>query len=335
MRTLRRLNSRNYIGPYFITGMSRSGTSWLVTLLNDHPDVVAFGETAYWGRKYLLPQKEGLYFSQELEKIAAEISGSADYLFEFSGVLADRVSYFRSSVPGMYGDTEKSGGATPAVAFSRIGELVSKISEKPVVVEKTPHHLMWLDRIFDAMPNTKVIATFREPYGFMLSYKHQGDRKSPKIREAFRKRYHPFACAMVWRAYALAILKARNRPESQVLILDFDYCRSDESLAVRKVQDFLGVQPYVIPNRSSKINSSFPTKVPPSLQPEDLFWLNLIAGRVMRKMGYETKSLFFGIWPVFCSVVRLPFWAVRNLVSMRRITEGGISAYLMRWFFPK
>ena len=49
--------------------MSRGGTTFTMRLMNLHPDVAAFGETAYWGRFWSEPDAEtGQYNRQQIAK---------------------------------------------------------------------------------------------------------------------------------------------------------------------------------------------------------------------------------------------------------------------------
>jgi hypothetical protein len=43
----------------FIAGMSRAGTTSLASTLNRHGDVIAFGETGFWGNHWVTPGRHG------------------------------------------------------------------------------------------------------------------------------------------------------------------------------------------------------------------------------------------------------------------------------------
>ena len=57
--------------PRFIVGMPRAASTWLMRSLNEHPDVASFGETAYWGRRHVEPNSDGLYARPELRELAS------------------------------------------------------------------------------------------------------------------------------------------------------------------------------------------------------------------------------------------------------------------------
>ena len=53
----------------FIVGMSRAGTTWMSRCIGKHPDVITFGETSFWGRKYIQPTEKGYYTKKQLTGI--------------------------------------------------------------------------------------------------------------------------------------------------------------------------------------------------------------------------------------------------------------------------
>ena len=60
-------------GPVFITGMPRSGTSWLVASLNAHPDITGFGEAEFFSKRWVAPTRDGSYSDDQLQQILANL----------------------------------------------------------------------------------------------------------------------------------------------------------------------------------------------------------------------------------------------------------------------
>lgn len=315
----------------FIVGMSRAATTWMCKCLNEHPQVAAFGESLFWGRRFLPPEGDGRYTPAQLEAL---------YDFHKGGTMIHAVvgegpgnlrRLNRENLPERLREAFDRAGErpTPAELFIAICDMVAEAEEKPMVVEKTPHHLRWIDRIEAALPGSRYIVMIREPYGFMLSYKHQGDRKREEVRRRFRRRWHPFACALVWRSYMKAMDAAAARHGDQTLVVHFGDVQSNPGDVLDRVQRFLGVDVTDLTGAVPKDNTSF-VGVRPTLAPEDYFWLNLVAGRIMKRHGIGRQTGRFAPVRTFWSVCLLPRWAVLNLIDMSRLTSGSVLGYLRR-----
>ncbi len=319
-----------------ITGMARAGTTWLCKSLNCHRDVAAFGESRFFAREYVEPDKNGTYDSETLQKVIAGLE---------TRVLNSTMGEGPGCLKSLTLDTQRSivreafrrvtPPMTPAGVFLRLVHGIARAEGKPVPVEKTPQHVNWLDRIISALPGARFVVMIREPYGFMLSYKHQGDRKSPRVQRNYRRRYHPLGCAMVWRGYVRAVKAAERRYPGQTLVLRFEELVRDPEGVLDRVQRFFELQPVRLAGRVLPDNSSFPSGERPSLQPDDLFWMNLVARKEIRHYGVAPARVPFRPLPILKSVLRIPFWALWNVVDFRkRLPAGSAWRYLWRWMRP-
>lgn len=314
-----------------IAGMSRAGTSWLSKWIGSHPQVAAIGETLFWGRGYVTPMDGVCYGRDELERILPKLTSVV------SGSRGDRPGDLRILEEDTFGKRVRQAflsppkPITPADLFARFGQLVAEAEGKSYFLEKTPHHVMWADRIFDAMPRSRMVVMVREPYGFMLSYKHQGDRRRASSRRAFQMRYHPFGCALVWRGYHLATRAAARAYPEQVMLVSFDDLRNRPVEVLNSVQHFFGLDPvYLEPPRET--NTSFPDFRRPELAPDDIFWMNLVNSRHIATSGVPRRSVPVAPWRIARSALLLPVWGIRNVVDMRRLTAGSLTRYLWRWW---
>lgn len=303
--------------PGFIVGMSRAGTSWLAEALHRHPQVAVFGESAFWGRHYVAPSADGRYGPAALDDIRRS-SGS---------------SHMRTARPGgvdvaallrlVLDEAESSGERpTPRDVFDALARTVSHTEDAPVIIEKTPHHVNWLGRIRHVYPDALAIVMMREPYGFMRSYKHQGDRKRADVRDRFQKRYHPIACALVYRRSLASAQRCLAMPDT--CRVDFDAIRRTPGDVLAGVQTFLGLEPVDIIGPPS--NSSFPSGVRPQLDPVDVFWMNRVAGRQIRHAGYSMQPSGARPGAVAHSLLRLPQW-----IGTLRKDKNLSLRYLLRW----
>ena len=61
---------------HFVVGMSRAGTTWMTKCLNTHSACAAFGETLFWGRLFLTPDKGGNYTEAESQGLIKQIQSN-------------------------------------------------------------------------------------------------------------------------------------------------------------------------------------------------------------------------------------------------------------------
>ncbi|MEB3214730.1 MAG: sulfotransferase [Nostocales cyanobacterium 94392] len=326
--------NQKYFIPRFIVGMSRAGTTWLGKCLNEHPDTAVFGESLYWGRAYVEPQKDDTYSLEQVDSILSRLiqKGCEAFLGKGNGNLKKitRNNLNHIIQTGFY-DTEFV--PTPVSVYKKICQTISEAEGKKESIEKTPHHINWIDKIIRAMPNSLFVVMVRDPYGFMLSYKHQGDRLQEPLRTKFKRLYHPLICSLLWRGYIRATMYAiRCYPQNTLVIRTKDMKNNPESV-LHEVQNFFLLNP--VPNLANKIppdNSSFPIGEPPSLKSEDIFWINLVAGKEISEFGFKKQVATIEPLGIFFSIFHLPIWILINFIHLKNETSGSVFQYLIRWF---
>jgi hypothetical protein len=323
--------------PRFITGMSRAGTQWMSKCLNEHPDAAAFGESMFFGRRYVAPGPDGLYRAEHYVQLRKRLLEHGTCVQSTSGTGPGSlkridVHSIASLVKDLFPDDAPP--MTPGGAFVRLSRAIAEREGKRVAIEKTPHHLNWIGRILAALPEARFIIMVREPYSFMLSYKHQGDRKDARVRSAFAKRYHPAACALVWKASMARAREAMRVHGDRAMMVPFDDLRLSPRDTLEKVQRFFGLELIDLSSAVPPDNTSFPQGARPRLHPEDYFWMNRIAGRSMRSEGYALAPVPVASWRIAWSFLRLPWWALRNYFNLRSRVSGSTLSYLMRWIRP-
>jgi len=321
----------------FIVGMSRAGTQWMCKCLNEHPDVAAFGESKFFGRHYVEPAEDGLYHEAQLGAMRRRLLEHGSFIHSTTGTgpgTLKRLSM--AGVEGLVAQTFPVDGEPllPGEAFRRLAQAVAKVEGKPLAIEKTPHHLNWTDRMLAAVPEARFIVMVREPYSFMLSWRHQGDRFEERIRRAFARRYHPAAIAMIWKTSMRAATGAVARRPDRMLLVRFEDLRADPHATLERVQRFLGLRVVNLAEAVPPDNTSFPGGRRPDLHAEDIFWMNRIAGSAIRAHGYSLRRTPFGPLRIAWSSIRLPWWAVRNYLSLRSRVAGSTFGYLLRWLRP-
>jgi hypothetical protein len=307
----------------FICGMSRGGTTWIGHCLNEHPDIAVFGESLYWGRNYIHPANGIDYTKVESERVLSLLSGgTAAFIGEAPGHLK-RINIARWQGIQQIATADAK---TPAELYENVCEWIANEEGVTHVIEKTPHHIDWIPRIKEQLPAAKFVMMIREPYGFMRSYKHQGDRKPEPARLRFERQYHPLGCALIWRRYIRSAMFAKKNYGDSVLWVEFDELRESSEAVWSNILAFFEL-PYVSLKMVKEQNSSFTVKSN-SLDPIDVFWMNLIAGSDMRKAGYSSRRSGVALSSIFRSVGGLFSWSWIAFNHLRKTVSGGVLRYL-------
>lgn len=322
----------------FIVGMSRSGTKWLSMCLNQHPKVAVFGETGFWGKNYIQTE-DGYWTPDQCRSVLNRMPGIRKKRRDEVGRLhvEGQATPVGASVGGLHGlfislAEEILAGdkkISPRELFNRMCAVVSDESGKEHVIEKTPHHVNSIDRICSAYPRAKFVVMYREPYGFMRSYKHQGDRKAPEVSASYRKMYHPIGCALVYRGYAQTILRGKSEYLDKALFLPLASVKNDAEDTLCRVCDFLGVD-YSDDCLLPPLNSSFPEQKE-ELEKVDVLWMNWLAGREMRKLGYTKKKSGASVSSLMKTLSEVPRWSLNVWKHLKTYQNASAARYIMNW----
>ena len=293
--------------------------------LNEHSDIAVFGESLFWGRNFIKPTvHDGCYTREEVTRALFLLKKSCtQFIGEGEGKLKNITKEkWEGIVDGIETKCQ-----TPQKLFLRICLEILKKEGVKYVIEKTPHHVNSIPLIVKAYPNSKFIIMKRSAYGFMLSYKYQGCQKSENIRKRFRSLYHPIACAIVWRRYMLSILEMGERFPLKTHVIEFESLKNNPELCWKGALSFLEIpqSPFI---EVQDHNSSF-TSRRKSLSPVDVFWMNLIAGKAMRKGGYSIKKSGARVVPILLSILLLVPWASRLFLSHGNSFPGGRMKYFL------
>lgn len=318
-----------------IAGMSRGGTTWAGKCLNEHSQVSVFGETLFWGRKFIPPGPDGRYNEKTLDEVLDGLTtgfksfagtgpGSLKNIDESQG--PDVISSVRASL---------AHGPTPTDVFTTYGREIARRESKPIYIEKSPHNLLWIDRIAGACSPFRMLVLVRDPYEFMLSYKHQGDRKPLEVRKQFEGMYHPFGCAMVWRGYARAARRARRAYPDNTLMVSFEEMTDASAESMARIQSFFELPEENIAQRVPPDNSSFPDGARPTLKPVDIWWMNLVARHWIEDLGYTRRRSGFPLLGILGSLFTLVPWGLRSYRAIARTQHASTLSYILNWIRPR
>lgn len=319
--------------PVFIVGMPRSGTTWLVANLNRHPEIVSFGETAFWGRAYIPPtvtppSTDCFYNHEQLQVLRNRLIDP--YLFEdcVREKKADQ-EQFSTAITKFFKTANAS--MTPGQLFMEVSSVIGRVVNCGIVVEKTPHHVNHVNRILSHLPSAKFLVMRRPAYSFLLSYKHQADRKTGMAKKTFASLYHPIVPSLVWKKCSDSIERITSADSAvKTLVIEFSSIAERPSEIIQEACHFAGAtQPHPIES-SGKVNSSFPDKKPKALGAADIFWMNVMNKRLLKKQGEYQCSINkpSDVLEIVVSFFTVLPWIVRNTLSLSRRSGNGLAYFL-------
>ncbi|MFN8297153.1 MAG: sulfotransferase [Chitinophagales bacterium] len=187
----------------FIVGNSRSGTTMMLRIFNNHPQLMVLNELHFFEQLWS-PEDKGKVISNES---AIELASKL--------LLTQRVGYMTHDQDFKKFDEEAKQlvneiSATRICAedvFNHFTKREVLLNGKTIVCEKTPQNVFYLKEIFELYPNAKVINMVRDPRAILLSQKNKWNRRNlggnyMTRREAFRLRinYHPITLSKLWNA---------------------------------------------------------------------------------------------------------------------------------------
>jgi hypothetical protein len=157
---------------FFVVGEMKSGTSWVMWMLDSHPEIFCSGEGCFFGR------------DQEWEDIPV-IAGPTPSLR--NGLLGcEGLETWRSfmwNYWGKQGDAEEDLRNLTRLAVDYYMLQGSARSGKRIVGDKSPLHTDYVDEIFELYPGAKVIHVVRDGRDVAISLMHHFWNLSKDIHE--------------------------------------------------------------------------------------------------------------------------------------------------------
>ena len=271
--------------------MPRSASTWLGRTLASHPEIALFGESDYWGRSYIEPSPNGAYDRGLVNKV---VTVQADK--DWAATTGDEQGALPGLLAGQYGRLVATAArvlpdpATPRSLYLAICMALSLQQKKSVVVDKTPGHLLFLQRIESAFPDSRCVVVSREPLGFIASLTHRKEGRPVHDQPWLRRlAYHPALTVLLWRRYARAMLALQQQPRHAILLLDYSDIQKDPGHVLARVCTHLGVDPTRLRVANGAANSGVQRKTRGGLPPATGHWLRILAKRELRSLYPEVS----------------------------------------------
>lgn len=225
----------------FIVGNSRSGTTMLLRMLNQHPSIFVGNEFHFF---------EQLWSSTDRDKVMD--------ITEASLLMSKLLYIHHEGYTGEMDIDKYAGEAHDFVAregkglhyaheyFGAFLLSLTAAAHKSIPCEKTPQNIFYIDEIKALFPKAKFIHIVRDPRAILLSQKNKWKRRKMGAsfitkREVMRLRinYHPYTLSKLWQSAIKAGL--RHRDDSSVLTIRFEDLLQSPENTLQKICSHLGV----------------------------------------------------------------------------------------------
>ncbi|MEM6325515.1 MAG: sulfotransferase [Bacteroidota bacterium] len=238
----------------FCVGYMHSGTTLLLRILSNHPDVLGAGRES----KYFMMVAEvreafpDLSRSRHAEDLALYLvvllEGTAK-IKDFGwnpGRVVDEHSFSDHDRERARRLALEVQGHTHGEAFRIVFDALARDAGKSQWLEKTPTHVYHIDKIVRAVPEARFVEIVRDPRDVIASKKTRreaiwtSDRyKGQEQYKSWEKAYDPIWDTISWRTAIQAGLRARERYGSRVHTIRYRDLVRDPETVVRGICDFL------------------------------------------------------------------------------------------------
>ncbi len=227
----------------FIVGNSRSGTTMVLRIFNNHPQLMVLNELHFFEQLWA-PEDKGKAISKEQ---AVELASKL--------MLTQRVGYmthdqdftkFTKEANLLIDELSKNEIYAEDV-FHHFTKREVALNGKSIVCEKTPQNVFYLKEIFELYPNAKIINMVRDPRAILLSQKNKWNRRNLGAdymtkKEALRLRinYHPITLSKLWNA-AINVAKSFTT-DKRLITVRFEDLLEQPETTLRKVCQHIEVE---------------------------------------------------------------------------------------------
>jgi hypothetical protein len=208
----------------------------------------------------------------------------------------------------------------PAALYRRIAAKVAAIERKSMVIEKTPHHIHWVERILTHLPDAKFILLYCGPFDFIRVHRCQKDLI-----------FHPLACSFMWRQYKKSFDRVSKTYHDRCVAVYFDDLLRSPEESVMHVLKFLDVPYEPLSHRMQPSRVVFSEEFYNPLKPADIFWMKMICGALIPPCEAKNFPVFICHPSIMLTLFSFPLWLLRALWKMRNEHHGSMMRYLLKW----
>lgn len=227
----------------FVAGSSRSGTTLMSRILNQHSTIFSFNELHFF---------EQLCETERLNEVMNQDSALA---------LADKLSGIQNEGFLLFNEKNKYLKIAKEILETLKPENFTSLNIYKAFINKfvtdqgkingcdqTPRNVLYLKEIIENIPEAKVICMVRDPRSVLLSQKSKWKRKflgakNIPFKETIRSyfNYHPYTISKLWKASSSHTVQWKGH--EKVLTIKFEDLVENPLLKVKEICIFLGI-PY-------------------------------------------------------------------------------------------
>ncbi len=330
----------------FIVGNSRSGTTMMSRILDNHPQIHTFAETHFFERIWSTGNKDETVPEEEGADFAARMIAMQRLLFREWGEYARFLDEGRKVV-----EAARDGGLTRGNLFQAFLLYEAGEKGKKIPCEQTPRNVFYMGDIIELYPGVRIINMIRDPRDILLSQKGKWKRKflgtqrtnkQYPLHESIRNfvNYHPVTISKLWNSSINAA--DRFAGHQSVHFLHFRDILKDPEKEIRSVCDFIGIpfdeRMLDVSQVGSSVLADNPDKrgIDPGragiwqkkggLNSAEVFYCQKITGRLMEKLGYApvdiTPNPLLAAYYILSWPFKLALALLLNLKRMKSIPEA-------------
>jgi hypothetical protein len=151
--------------PFFIGGPPKSGTSWLQGTLNSHPEIFCSGEGKFFGRNFKTDNpfgQSGPEVSRALTGLGYQNAGRPSLYSAIADSKELRSWFRRNGRWTAKEDIERHMKVVVRLTMDYLFAEARSRSGKPMVGDKTPSHVQYLEEIHEFYPEARMIHIIRD-----------------------------------------------------------------------------------------------------------------------------------------------------------------------------
>jgi hypothetical protein len=332
------------LGPLFVVGNSRSGTTMMGRILGRHPQVRTFNELHFFEEMWS-PERDGTTLDE------AHAVALASRLLAI-----ERHDYLVPGDPAAFREEARDLVAAldaPVSAFALFEAFLDHElarSDRSVACDQTPRNVYFAPLLLERFPDAHIVHMVRDPRDVLLSQKNRWRRRRLSARQGsiplLRSlttwaNYHPITVGLLWNSGVAAARRSEGHPRLHTV--RFETLVADPEGTIRDLCGHLGLtyrdDMLAVPRVGSSLQRDEPTRlgIDPEaagrfrhggLTPAEIALAERLAGDRMAAYGYAPSgvraalgaALLALLWP-FKSALALLLNARRSrnlLASIRR-----------------
>lgn len=322
----------------FIVGNSRSGTTMMGRILNNHSNIFTFNEIHFFGKLWVRDDmNKKLEENQSLDLMSKLLCIQANGLFHKE----DYLDYNNQSKQLLNNNTT----ITSLEIFRLFLDHITSSNRKVIACEQTPRNVFYIQEILEAFPKAKIINMVRDPRDVLLSQKKKWKRrnygaKSIPVQEAIRSffNYHPYIISKLWNSSILQYSKQKKN--KRVFNIYFEEFLLDPKNNILKICEFLEVdfedRMELIPHLGSSIKNDDHNSLgvdinkiaqwkKGGLNSSEIFLCQMVCRKMMKHHNYKLKRFGFPPLQFILYFISLPinvfFAFILNFHRIRNIRE--------------